>query len=115
MFPPQADGTAYICVLALLGAAEEQVDFPALLAEIHSIAGPKIEPQFRNSLTRRLNVAKQSVFEPVDAYANPCSGLYVKTVEPFSERLPTVCVLANENLSRRGFQVCPRARPQCDI
>jgi hypothetical protein len=115
MLPPQADGTAYIGVLALLGAAEEQVDFPALLGEIQSIAGPKIEPQFRNSLTRRLNIAEKSIFEPVDADANPRSGLNVETVEPFGERFMPSLVLANENLSRRGLQVYLRARSQCDI
>jgi hypothetical protein len=41
--------------------------------------------------------------------------LQVETVEPFSKWFPPVFVLANENLSRRGFQVCLRARPQCDI
>ncbi len=115
MFPPQTERAADIRILTLFRAAEQQVDFSSLLPEIHAVAGAEVEPELRDSLACRLNVAEKSVFEPVDAYANPCSGLYVKTVEPFSERLPSVCVLANENLSRRGFQVCLRARPQCDI
>jgi hypothetical protein len=41
--------------------------------------------------------------------------LYVQSAEPFSERFPSLFVLANKNLSRRGFQICLRARPQCDI
>ena len=115
MFPPQADGAADIRILALLRAAEQQVDFSSLLPEIHAVTGAEVEPELRNSLASRLNVAEKSVFEPVDAYANPRSGLNVETVEPFSERFMPSLVLANENLSRRGFQVYLRARPQCDI
>ena len=78
MFPPQTERAADIRILTLFRAAEQQVDLLPFCPK-SLVAGAEVEPELRDSLACRLNVAEKSVFEPIDAYANPCSGLYVKT------------------------------------
>ena len=91
------------------------MDLRPLLPEVDAIAGAKIQPQLRDAFANRFDIAKEPFLQAINPNSNSGSGLYVETVKPFSKRFPSAFVLANENLSRRGFQVCLRARPQCDI
>jgi hypothetical protein len=77
------------------------------LPEVHSISGAEIEPEFRDTLPYRLHVSEKSLFQAVDANPNPRPGLRVKSIQPIGERLSSTVVLANQNLSRNGFQSSP--------
>ncbi len=91
------------------------MDLEPLLPEVDTIAGTEIQPQLRDAFANRLDIAEEPFLQAINPHANSGSGLYVQSAEPFSERFPSLFLLANKNLSRRGFQICLRARPQCDI
>ncbi len=77
----------------------------SFFSEIHPITGAKVESQFRDAFTQRLNVTKQPILNSINADANPGSRLNIKSVEPFSEWLAPGIILADENLTRNGFQL----------
>lgn len=115
MFPPQPDCAAYIDILALLRAAKQEVNFRALLPEVHAVAGSDIEPEFRNPFSHRLNVAEKSVFQAINPNTDSGSGLNIEAFEPFREQLASAPVLADQNFSRNRFQFRFRATRLCDF
>jgi len=115
MCPPQLLRPANIFLLALFGAAKKQMHLKAHLPEIHAIAGAEIHSQLRNAFAHWFDIAKESLFKAVNTDADPGSGLQVKAVQPFGERLPSGFVPADQNLSWSGFQARLRAAPTCDI
>lgn len=91
------------------------MDLISLLSEVHAIAGTEIQPQFRDALAYRLDIAKEPVLQPVDTDTDSGSGLDVEAVEPFCERFASGVVVTNENLPRIGFQGDSPASLVCDI
>lgn len=115
MCPPQLLRLANILLLALFGAAKNQMHLKANLPEIHAIAGAEIHSQLRNAFAHWLDIAKETLFKAVNADADPGSGLQVEAVQPFGERFPSGFVLTDQNLSWSGFQARSRAASTCDI
>ncbi len=91
------------------------MDLRSYLSEIHAVTGTKIQSQLRDAFANRFHIAEKPILKPINADADSGSGLNVETVEPFGERFPSGFVLANENLSGRGFQMCSQAAIWCDI
>jgi hypothetical protein len=58
MFPPKLLRGADVFVLALLRAAEEQMDLKFYLPEINAIAGAEIQSQLRDAFANWLDIAK---------------------------------------------------------
>lgn len=81
------------------------------LSEINPVAGTEIEPQLRDAFANGFHIAEESILKPINAYANPGPGLDIQTVKPFGERLSSGFVLANQDISWRGFQLRLRATP----
>ena len=81
------------------------------LSEINPVAGTEIEPQLRDAFANGFHIAEESILKPINADANSGPGLNVEAVEPFSERFSPGFVLANQDISWRGFQLRLRATP----
>jgi hypothetical protein len=76
----------YVVLLSLLGAAAEQNDkHLAVPAEIDSIAGAAIDPQFREAFAQRLRVGRIALTKPVDGDRDPSRGVMVERIEPAPE------------------------------
>ena len=85
------------------------------LPKVDPVTGPKIQPQLRDAFANRLRIAEQPILKPVNADANPGSGLNVKLHEPFAEWFPSCFVLTNQNFPGCGFQMRSLAATLCDI
>ncbi len=97
-------------LLILLGSTADQMDLSADLAEIDPVSRPEVDSQLRNSLTNRLNVSKITLLKAIDAIQNKGLGLRIQPGQPFTERLPTIFLLANQNLSGNRFHIRLRAK-----
>jgi len=95
MLPPEFPRCLDVPLLVLFRSAPDQMHLPANLAKIDPVSGAKVDSQFRNALTDRLNVAKVAIFNPVNATENDSLGLCVKPSQPLAEWLPALFVLTN--------------------
>ena len=105
MFPPKLLRGTDVFVLALLRAAEEQMDLKVYLPEIDAIAGAEIQSQLRDAFANWLDIAKYAVFKAINANADSGSGLNVEAIEPIRKWFAAGLVLTNENFSGSGFQI----------
>lgn len=77
----------YIALLPPLGAAAKQDDeHLAVPAEIDSITGAAIDPQFRDAFAKRLRIRGVAFTKPIDGNRDPRRGLIVESIEPTPER-----------------------------
>lgn len=81
------------------------MDLISPLTEVDPITGTEIEPQFRNSFSCRPDVTKQSILEPINAYADSRPGHRVETIKPIGKWLFPGIVLADEYFPWNGFQL----------
>jgi len=75
-----------VAVLTPLGAATEQDDDRFTIpAEVHSIAGAAVDPQFGGTLADRLCIRGVAVSEAPKRGRNDGGGLEVESIEPLTE------------------------------
>jgi hypothetical protein len=75
---------SYVRILALLGAASEQYHQPvAVLAEVNSIAGAKVDSVFKNTGTKTLNIREVALPHAIERYRHFDGSCYIQVIEPF--------------------------------
>jgi hypothetical protein len=103
MLPPELLCGGNISILGSLRATIDDMHLIPNLAEVHSIAGAKINFQFHNSFSKAIRVAKVAVLYSINSISNNTASLWVKAIKPFREWFSSIICLADEYLSRVGF------------
>jgi hypothetical protein len=111
MLPPESSGCIDVSLLILLRSSADQMHLCADLTNVDTVSRAEIDSQLTNSLSDRLNIAQVSIFDTINTAEDDRLYLRAKSSQPFSERLPAIVVLTNQNLSRNRFHVNSLAEP----
>lgn len=75
------------------------------LTEVNSISRSEVYSQFGYAPSNASGISKVSVFDSINSVANNSANLGIKPIQPLNEWFSVIIVMANENFSRRGFQL----------